>query len=143
MRYIEVDFPHLTAVKAQRIARNKVLSSALVADEGGLTSSAGKAFTVSHGGAALTSSNYALLPLDLREGISGLQTELLPLLDPSKPTLFLAECVFCYMTPEDNRAVIEWIGETFNHSAVVLYEMTGLELVLWLLVLIPVMPLGG
>lgn len=86
-----------------------------------------KAYTVSQGGAALTSSNYALLPFDLREGISGLQDRLLPLLDSSKPTLLLAECVFCYMEPEDSRAVIEWFGDTFKLSAAVIYEMCGLE----------------
>lgn len=86
-----------------------------------------KPYTVSHGGAALSAANYSLLPLDLRQGGPTLDANLLPLLDPSAPTLLLAECVFCYMTEDDSRAVIEWFGNTFARSAAVIYEMVGLK----------------
>ncbi|BEI93741.1 uncharacterized protein CcaverHIS019_0602000 [Cutaneotrichosporon cavernicola] len=125
-RYVEVDFPHLTAMKAQRIARNRTLTAALASSSDPPSSMVppSKAYTVSHGGAALTAANYALVPLDLRT--SSLD-ELLPLLDTSLPTLLLAECVFCYMEESDSRAVIKWFGSTFPRSAAVIYEMVGLN----------------
>ncbi|KLT40540.1 S-adenosyl-L-methionine-dependent methyltransferase [Cutaneotrichosporon oleaginosum] len=121
-RYVEVDFPHLTALKAQRIARNRQLSAAL-----GSTSSPSPSspYTVSHGGAALTAAQYALVPLDLRA--PGALDALTPLLDASRPTLLLAECVFCYMSEEESRRVIQWFGTTFAHAAAAVYEMVGLD----------------
>lgn len=127
-RYVEVDFPHLTAMKAQRIARNRALTAALEppSPEPGAMAAPPRTYRVSHGGAALTAPNYALLPLDLRNAAS-LDEQLLPLLDTSLPTLLLAECVFCYMKEEDSRAVIQWFGSTFPRSAAVIYEMVGLK----------------
>lgn len=87
-------------------------------------------YTVSLGGTALTAKKYALLPLDLRD-VSSLNDHLAPLLDPSKPTLLVAECVFCYLPVQDSQNVIEWFGSTYAHSAAVLYEMCGLEWVSW------------
>jgi len=85
-----------------------------------------KPYTVSRGGTALTSEAYALLPLDLRDR-AALDADLAPLLDASKPTLLIAECVFCYLPPADSHTVIEWFGARFPRSAAVLYEMCGLE----------------
>ena len=46
-------------------------------------------------------------------------------LDPKVPTLFLAECVLCYLSPEIGRGLIKWCGERFARSCVVIYEMLG------------------
>jgi [phosphatase 2A protein]-leucine-carboxy methyltransferase len=64
--------------------------------------------------------------LDLRD-IGSLDTLLAPLLDVSKPTLLVAECVFCYLPVEDSQAVIKWFWARFSRCAAVLYEMCGLE----------------
>ncbi|BEI85964.1 hypothetical protein CcaverHIS002_0602510 [Cutaneotrichosporon cavernicola] len=114
-RYVEVDFPHLTAMKAQRIARNRTLTAALASSSDPPSSMVppSKAYTVSHGGAALTAANYALVPLDLRT--SSLD-ELLPLLDTSLPP-----------HPPARRMLIKWFGSTFPRSAAVIYEMVGLN----------------
>jgi [phosphatase 2A protein]-leucine-carboxy methyltransferase len=85
-----------------------------------------KAYTVSHGGTALSSTKYALLPLDLRDRWA-LDQLVAPLLDPTKPTLLIAECVFCYLPLADSQFVIQWFGERFARCAAVLYEMCGLE----------------
>lgn len=121
-RYIEIDFPHLTSVKAQRISRSPNLQSALHS-----TSSTGKPYTISKGGTQLLSDIYTLLPLDLKSSPSTTLTEeLLPLLDTSLPTLFLAECVLCYLTPGIGEEIIDWFGQ-FDDCAGVIYEMCGLE----------------
>jgi [phosphatase 2A protein]-leucine-carboxy methyltransferase len=48
-------------------------------------------------------------------------------LDPALPTLFLAECVFCYMEPQASESVISWFGRTFEQCVGVVYEMCGLK----------------
>ena len=141
-RYVEVDFPHLTSIKAQRIARSPKLSSLL-----GTLSSLSRApsslddkssnmlppsipskpYKVEKGGTQLTGECYILLPLDLRSSpTTSLDQHLLPHVDPSKPVLFLAECVFCYMQPEMSREILGWFGNTFQTVAGVIYEMCGL-----------------
>lgn len=76
----------------------------------------------------LSSSLYTLLPIDLRQSpTKTFNTELLPLFDPTLPLLFLAECVFCYMQPEESREIIGWFGRTFERCCGVVYEMCGLE----------------
>lgn len=89
----------------------------------------GKPYKVSKGGAQLDSDLYTLLPIDLRSSTPSdiLNRELLPLLDPKLPTMFLAECVFCYMQPEESETVIKWFGDTFQDCLGVVYEMCGLE----------------
>lgn len=118
MKYVEVDFPHLTAAKAQRIARNRHLTEALGPGP--------KPYTVAHGGAALHSTLYDLVPLDLRNTAS-LEAELAPLLDKDTPTLLISECVFCYMTPKQGDDVMAWFLQRFPRTAVVAYEMVGLK----------------
>lgn len=85
-----------------------------------------KPYTVAHGGAALHSPSYDLVPVDLRN-IAALEAELAPLLDTSVPTLLISECVFCYMTPAQGDAVMKWFLERFAQTAVVAYEMVGLK----------------
>lgn len=133
-RYVEIDFPHLTSPKAQRIARHRKLYQYL-----GPSSTAmpppGHPYTVSKGGTQLSSPLYTLLPLDLRPSPSEpassisaiLSHHVLPQLDPRLPTLFLAECLFPYMSPEDSREIIKWFGETFCSCMGVVYEMVGLD----------------
>jgi [phosphatase 2A protein]-leucine-carboxy methyltransferase len=135
VKYIEVDFPHITATKARRIVTNKTLLSALSPRPEGLAAGE-KQYKVSQGGTRLDAEVYHLVPLDLRQHSSqpgdALSETLLPLLDPTLPTLFLAECLFCYMAPEESAAIIEWFGNVFGGDSGggcmgVVYEMCGLE----------------
>ncbi len=131
--YVELDFPHVTSVKAQRISRSPRLQSLLLAPSISTPqtddpSPSSHPFTISQGGTSLSSNIYHLLPVDLRHDPSdSLPKHLLPLLDTSLPTLFLAECVFCYMQPEQSRSILRWFGERFDMCAGVIYEMCGLE----------------
>lgn len=131
--YVEIDFPHLTAVKAQRIARSPKLVSLLSTsapspapplDDATAGPSRTSPYTVSKAGTQLNSPLYSLVPLDLRDPTA--LDEILPLLDINEPTLFLAECALCYMTPEQGLAVIRWFGR-FPECVGVVYEMCGLE----------------
>ena len=112
-------------MKAQRISRPPTLQSPLRTT----TTQPGsdKPYTISKGGTQLTSDIYTLLPLDLRSNpATTLTEELLPLLDPLLPTLFLAECVLCYLRPEVGEEIITWF-DRFGDCAGVIYEMCGLE----------------
>ena len=86
-----------------------------------------KPYTISKGGTQLSSEIYTLLPLDLKSNPARTLTEeVLPLLDPSLPTLFLAECVLCYLSPGVGEEIINWFSR-FEDCAGVIYEMCGLE----------------
>jgi [phosphatase 2A protein]-leucine-carboxy methyltransferase len=87
-----------------------------------------KPYSIGKGGTSLLSPIYSLIPLDLRASPAAqLEDEVLPLLDPQLPTLFLAECVFCYMSPKLSEEVVQWFGKTFNRVVGVVYEMCGLK----------------
>ncbi|OXB38821.1 leucine carboxyl methyltransferase 1 [Cryptococcus neoformans] len=152
-KYVEIDFPHLTSPKAQRIARHRKLSqyldspshpsaataptptTATAATTAPMPPPGQHSYKVSKGGTQLSSPLYTLIPLDLRpspsepaSSISSILTHhILPQLDPNLPTLFLAECLFPYMSPEDSKEIIKWFGETFHSCMGVVYEMVGLD----------------
>jgi len=135
-RYVEVDFPHLTSLKAQRISRSPKLSALLSSSTPSSTPSSSmlpppssqRPYQVEKGGTQLISDLYALLPLDLRQSPSTTLTEsLLPYLNPTRPCLFLAECVFCYMEIDLSREIIGWFGRIFEKVGGVVYEMCGLK----------------
>ncbi|WWC89846.1 uncharacterized protein L201_004774 [Kwoniella dendrophila CBS 6074] len=146
-KYVEIDFPHITSVKAQRISRSKKLNSLFNKPSAlnhkttsGLPSSP-PPYRVSQGGTRIDSDLYTLLPLDLRSANSTSSTStttsttiseifnqhLLPLLNPELPTLFLAECLFPYMLPEQSENIIQWFGENFSQCIGIVYEMSGLN----------------
>ncbi|ELU36757.1 leucine carboxyl methyltransferase [Rhizoctonia solani AG-1 IA] len=119
-----VDFTENTSRKAKAVMQSQPLSNALGSDV--------KIGERERGGTGLGSSNYRLIPLDLREGVSVLE----PLisspssnapLDPSLPTLFIAECVFVYMPPSASGAILQWFSNTFGRAAGIVYEMFGLQ----------------
>ena len=141
-RYVEIDFPHLTSIKAQRISRSPKLTT-LLSESASNTSDTltstptapsmlppptQKPYTVEKGGTQLISDVYALLTLDLRiSPAETLTNSLLPYLRPDRPVLFLSECVFCYMELDLSREIIGWFGKTFERVAGVVYEMCGLK----------------
>ncbi|CAE6491056.1 unnamed protein product [Rhizoctonia solani] len=119
--YVELDFTENTSRKAKAVMQSQSLSDALGSD-----------VKIERGGTGLGSSNYYLIPLDLREGVPALE----PLisspssnapLDPSLPTLFIAECVFVYMPPSASGAILQWFSNTFGRAAGIVYEMFGLQ----------------
>ncbi|CEL52565.1 Leucine carboxyl methyltransferase 1 OS=Cryptococcus neoformans var, neoformans serotype D (strain B-3501A) GN=PPM1 PE=3 SV=1 [Rhizoctonia solani AG-1 IB] len=119
--YVELDFTENTSRKAKAVMQSQPLSNAL-----------GPGVKIERGGIGLSSPNYHLIPLDLREGASALEiltaaSSSSPPLDPSLPTLFIAECVFVYMPPNASGAIIQWFSNTFKRTAGIVYEMFGLQ----------------
>lgn len=84
-------------------------------------------------GPSLTSSTYAIRDVDLRNfksvfpGFLSASGNGQALLDPSLPTLLLAECVLVYMDQSQSDALIEWFSDTFNVVGAIVYEMFGLD----------------
>lgn len=87
-----------------------------------------------NGGTGLSSRYYSIVPSDLRTLPSLSQTLLgdgatLGVLDPSLPTLLLAECVLVYLPPASTSALLSWFASSFNvtGSCSVAYDPFGLE----------------
>ena len=47
--------------------------------------------------------------------------------DFSLPTLFLAECVLIYMTPEKSQAILKWIASKFKDAVFINYEQLHMD----------------
>ncbi|CAE6538136.1 unnamed protein product, partial [Rhizoctonia solani] len=120
--YVELDFTENTSRKAKAVMQSPVLSNVL-----------GPEVKIERGGTGLSSPAYHLIPLDLREGASALDLLVSPPsptdapLDPSLPTLFIAECVFVYMPPSASGTIVQWFSNTFKRTAGIVYEMFGLQ----------------
>jgi [phosphatase 2A protein]-leucine-carboxy methyltransferase len=124
----------MSSLKARRISTNQKLSSTLAKSSesfpGGPTVDlVGGKPKISKGGTQLETSTYALIPIDLRDCANDTSTLdiILPYVDTSIPTLVLAECVFCYMNPEESAQVLNWFAKKFEKVGGVIYEMCGLE----------------
>ncbi|KAM0753671.1 leucine carboxyl methyltransferase [Meredithblackwellia eburnea MCA 4105] len=124
-RWVEVDFEETTASKARAISSKAALKDGL-----------GGSVKIEFGGTGLSSTSYALVPGDLRN-FATLAERLLkplpsdpsgsPLLDPSIPTLLLAECVFIYLPPETSAQILSWFTKSFASGSSVSYDPFGLH----------------
>ncbi|GLC52824.1 hypothetical protein PLESTB_000672500 [Pleodorina starrii] len=73
-------------------------------------------------GGRVLSSQYCLLPVDLRD-IGALEAAVRQAgLDPSAPTYVLSECVLVYMEPQHSNAVAAWAAKTFRNALMAIYE---------------------
>lgn len=80
------------------------------------------------GGTSLVSPVYRLVPGDLRL-FEELHSKLQSLLDPTLPTLVIAECVFIYVDPRHSNNILRWFVEKFGEAglACLLYDPVGLQ----------------
>lgn len=109
--FVELDFKEVTSKKAIIIDAYEPLRSKI-----------GSASAIMKEQGQILSDQYKLLPADLRD-INMLNMILDQAnLDPSLPTLILAECVLIYLDPNVSRAVVEWAGQKFPNSIFVVYE---------------------
>ncbi|KAI7890654.1 S-adenosyl-L-methionine-dependent methyltransferase [Mucor mucedo] len=112
-KYFEVDFPEITMKKAMLIKKRKELSCLLDdLDQ----------VKIERGGMDLKSTSYCLLGADLRKW-SDIAHQLVEAgLDLAAPTLFLSECVFIYLAPEDTNTILKWITDYMKNTLFALYE---------------------
>lgn len=122
--YLEVDFPDSVKIKKLAIAANKTLQKIVGADIAvpTITSRA----ELEELSADLHTSKYHLVGSDLRK-IDEKGEQLIAYLDREVPTLVISECVLCYLTPEDNEAVLNYWKLAFSKVAVLMYEPMGLD----------------
>jgi len=101
------------------IMKHKALSNVL-----------GENIQITGGGTGLTSSVYSIQPADLRRPPADIFNPLLSsgIISPTLPTLFLAECVFVYLSPPVTSTLVNFLSDTFseNGCAGLIYEMFGL-----------------
>ncbi|KAJ7280199.1 S-adenosyl-L-methionine-dependent methyltransferase [Mycena rebaudengoi] len=126
--YIELDFPEITSKKTMAIRKSKELSAVLGSPD---------TVTVSHGGTALNSPSYHLLPADLRLPPAETLAPLLAstsdaILSPALPTLLLFECVLVYMSPAASSTLLQWFVDYFSPEGggvlgSIVYEMFKLQ----------------
>ncbi|KAF7721405.1 hypothetical protein EC973_004711 [Apophysomyces ossiformis] len=130
-RYFEVDFPELATKKALTIKRYKDLNQLLGPPDN---------IKIDKGGMELSSHDYCLIGEDLRAwnnvverlvhyGLDKRQAVLFlvgcrktKFVECSAPTLFLSECVFIYLAPEDSNTILEWITHNMTNTMFALYE---------------------
>lgn len=102
-KYIELDFPEITAKKIAIIQEHNALWTA------------GERTTTE-----IRGEKYCLLAQDLRS--DDLLSSLSAVTDNHRPSLFLAECVLVYMNPEDSDRVIHTISGQYPNSALISYD---------------------
>ncbi|KAL8129820.1 hypothetical protein V2J09_018975 [Rumex salicifolius] len=109
--YVELDFKEVTSKKA-----------ALIGSHQPLWEKVGTTATISRENGEVIADDYKLLPVDLRD-INKLDDVIaLANLDPSLPTLIIAECVLIYLDPESSRSIVGWGAKTFSTAIFFLYE---------------------
>ncbi|XP_071440902.1 leucine carboxyl methyltransferase 1 [Hetaerina americana] len=117
--FVEMDFPTVTSRKCHLIKKSKVLLEKLHTEDGEVRFSS----TDLHG------SGYHLVGGDLRslpEVRSKLGAGGECGLDPSLPTLFLAECVLVYVDAASTGRLLDWISSTFSSVFFVNYEQLNI-----------------
>lgn len=111
--FIDIDFDELTEIKSSKIRRLPDLLNKLPEEN--------KSFKIPCG---FHSSLYTILPVDLRD-IKQLDNQLKILfnneiIDRTKPTLFLSECVLIYMSNDHSVNLLKYLSETFSQCCLFL-----------------------
>jgi len=114
--FIEVDLPGIVEKKLN-IYRN----SSRVQNILGLTAAD---IDASKKHLQLITPNYALTKVDLRnvEEMDNILATQVPGFSYLVPTLFISECVFCYIAAKDSGKVLQWITNKFPVAAFMSYE---------------------
>lgn len=105
--FVDVDFDEITEIKSTKVRRLPLLQKKLPEDTQSLRIPCG-----------FHSSRYTILPADLRD-VSQLDSQLKLLsdnaiLDFTKPTLFISECVLVYMSAEHSSSLLTYLAQTFS-----------------------------
>ncbi|KAG9334797.1 hypothetical protein JZ751_006546 [Albula glossodonta] len=118
-KYFEVDFPMIVARKLHNIKTKPPLSKPIIE-----THSTDSLLIESH---SLDSDRYCVVGADLRD-LPALEDKLKKFhMSPDLPTLFMAECVLVYMTPEQSSKLVHWVADMFPTAMFVNYEQVNME----------------
>ncbi|GMH22365.1 hypothetical protein Nepgr_024208 [Nepenthes gracilis] len=109
--YVEVDFKEVTSKKA-----------ALIGTHHQLREKVGTTASISREKGEVLGDHYKLLPVDLRDVKKLDDVVTLANLDPSLPTLIIAECVLIYLDPELTRNIVGWASTKFSTAIFLIYE---------------------
>ncbi|XP_078173604.1 leucine carboxyl methyltransferase [Carex rostrata] len=109
--YVELDFKEVTSKKAAIIEHYSQLREKLGPDS-----------LISKEKGEVVSSNYKLLPIDIRD-VQKLDDMInITQLDPSLPTFIITECVLIYLDPASTRSIVGWAATKFSTAIFFLYE---------------------
>ncbi len=105
--FVDIDFDEITEIKSHKIRRLPSLQKKLPPEDKSLKIPCG-----------FHSSLYTILPADLRD-TRQLDTQLKLLsekkiIDYTKPTLFLSECVLIYMSNDHSLNLLSYLSKTFS-----------------------------
>lgn len=115
--FTEVDFPTVVSCKCHCIKRSKVLLDLLAQNDSEVRWSSSE----------VHSADYHLVGADLR-ALSQVKEKLeAAAIDPSVPTVFIAECVLVYMDTVCSSNLLRWIGDTFGTVLFVGYEQANMS----------------
>jgi len=118
IRWVEVDHPHLVHKKVKIIETKQ---RELGVEVG--TIPAGGVLSASPRNIEFYSSEYHLLPYDLRKGWDPLSNAMQAIgVEFDVPTLFLSECVFMYMPTEQTQSLLSGLSNAFSRAAICMYE---------------------
>ena len=105
--FVDIDFNELTEIKSAKVRRLPLLKKNLPDEE--------KSFKIPCG---FHCSLYTILPVDLRD-LSQVEQQMKILFDrqileSTRPTLFLSECVLIYMSDEHSLNLLRYLSRTFS-----------------------------
>uniref|UniRef100_A0A6A7G0Q5 Leucine carboxyl methyltransferase 1 n=2 Tax=Hirondellea gigas TaxID=1518452 RepID=A0A6A7G0Q5_9CRUS len=116
VRFVELDFPEVTAKKTHYIQRSKPLLQAISHDD----------YDVKLNRSNLHAFKYKLMGADLRV-LPEVEAKLEESdIDYSLPTVFVAECVLVYMCTTKSSELLKWIAKKFKSAFFINYEMVNL-----------------
>lgn len=132
LRYIEIDFEDSCRIKKLSIVNDSNLSRITNCALPKLDPTSKEEFQSMNPN--FINDRYSLLGIDLRQlpHAGSPEAELLcSILDKLKPTLILSECVLCYLSEEENTAVVQFWVKMFKESgtylSLIMYEPMSLN----------------
>ncbi|KAM9910207.1 hypothetical protein OXX69_004697 [Metschnikowia pulcherrima] len=122
--YTEIDFPESTKIKKIAISNSQRLQT-IIREKLPPIMISSRA-EMAQLDADLHTENFNLVSFDLRKAETHGRAKF-AFLDKKLPTLVISECVLCYMTPEENIAVLKFWKSLFESMAVIFYDPMSLN----------------
>jgi len=122
-KYVEVDLRDVVMKKFKIIYENADVRDELGLEQEQLKTMLEKLKTNPNEPVVLIGPHYCLADVDITkvDDLEGLLKRI-PGLDFSLPTIFVSECVLCYVEPRFSDGLLKWIVETFPNAAFTSYE---------------------